>query len=324
MTAGEINHIALVLLGFFAAVALVLLAAPYLSRTGRQQRRALAARLKEIRDERQARTVLRVEARGTDLPERLMALLGPRTSEVLVRLHQRADAVDGAADTLLRCAGLALAGVIVGCLLHGLSIGVLLGLLAGALPLLQLTLRGRRRHLRFNQQFGQVLEFLARSMRSGLDLPGAMRMACEEFPDPVASEFRRAVDEISYGMPVEAAIDHIDQRVDCRDLAYLSACVSIQRETGGGLAQSLETLARAIRERRLFEGKVRALSAQGRLSAGILCILPLLVLAVMMLINSAYVSVLVETPAGNRLLAGALGLTLAGMAWVAVLVRVRI
>jgi tight adherence protein B len=265
-----------------------------------------------------------VETRVIELPEQVGRLVGHRMSAALAHLHLRADTPDAPLDTLLRCAGLGLVGAVIGTLLLGPAPGVLVALLLGSLPLTRLAVMARGRQTRFAQQFGQALEFLARSMRSGLDLPGAMRAACEEFPDPVATEFRRAVDEINYGMPVEPAIERIDQRVNCRDLGYLSACVSIQRETGGGLAQSLNTLARAIRERRIFDGKVRSLSAQGRLSAAILCILPLAVLAVMMATNRSYVGVLLDTSAGNQVLGGALLLTALGVGWVTVLVRVRI
>jgi len=320
----DFNRIALVLLAFFGTSTAAMVVAPWFSRAARQQRRALTVRLQEIREDRQPRSVLRAETRTIEVPERVERLLGGRLSAVLTRLHLRADVADAPAATLLRCIGLGATGLVAVTLLIGPAVGLVVALLVGSLPLVRLGLMARQRQARFARQFGQALEFLARSMRSGLDLPGAMRVACEEFPDPIATEFRRAVDEINYGMPVEAAIERIDERVDCRDLGYLSACVSIQRETGGGLAQSLNTLANAIRERRIFEGKVHGLSAQGRLSAWVLCILPLAVLALMMVTNPSYVGVLLDTTTGNKVLAGTLLMTAAGVVWVAMLVRVRI
>ncbi len=324
MSAVDLQRVALVLLAFFGVATLVLLSGPYLTQSSRERLRAMRTRLAQIRDERSEVSLLRLESRESGLQGPWQALLGVRLAAWIVALHQRAGESAPPERLLWRSGLLALAGAGTGWWASGGIAMLGLGIVGGALPALLMVLAARRRRQRFAVQFGQVLEFLARSMRSGLDLPGSMRSVCEEFTDPVAGEFRRAVDEINYGVPVDVALLRIRERVSCSDIGYLSASVAIQRETGGSLAQSLETLARTIRERHVFHAKVRTLSAQGKLSATILCLLPIVVLAVMSVTNQSYIGVLFDTPAGNQVLAAASALIVIGVLWVSTVIRLRV
>ncbi len=324
MSAVDLQRIALVLLAFFGVATLVLLSGPYLTRGGREQLRAMRTRLEQIRDERSQVRLLRLESRETGLQGPWQALLGARVAAWIVNLHLRAGESAQPDRLIWRSLAFALVSALVGWWVAGTAAALGLGIVGGSLPAVLMVLTARRRSQRFATQFGQVLEFLARSMRSGLDLPGSMRSVCEEFTDPVATEFRRAVDEVNYGVPVDAALLRIRDRVGCSDIGYLAASVAIQRETGGGLAQSLETLARTIRERHVFQAKVRSLSAQGKLSATILCLLPIVVLAVMSVTNRSYIGVLFDTPAGNQVLATASALILIGVLWVSTAIRLRV
>ena len=324
MSPADVQRVALVLLAFFGVATLVLLSGPYLTRSSRDQLRAMRTRLEQIRDERSQVRLLRLESRDTGLQGPWQALLGARVAAWIVNLHLRAGESAPPDRLMWRSLAFAVAGAAVGWSAAGIAGAAGLGVVGAALPTVLMVLTARRRSQRFAAQFGQVLEFLARSMRSGLDLPGAMRSVCEEFTDPVAGEFRRAVDEVNYGVPVDAALLRIRDRVSCGDIGYLSASVAIQRETGGGLAQSLETLARTIRERHVFRAKVRTLAAQGKLSATILCLLPIVVLAVMSVTNRSYIGVLFDTPAGNRVLAAAAALISIGVLWVSTAIRLRV
>jgi len=324
VSAADLQRIAWVLLAFFGVATLVLLSGPYLTRSSREQLRAMRTRLEQIREERSEVRLLRLESREMGLQGAWQTLLGARLAAWLVTLHLRAGESTQPDRLLWRSLGFALLSASAGWWVAGAAGALGFGILGGSLPTLLMVITARRRSRRFAAQFGQVLEFLARSMRSGLDLPGSMRSVCEEFTDPVAGEFRRAVDEINYGVPVDLALLRIRDRVSCSDIGYLAASVAIQRETGGGLAQSLETLARTIRERHVFEAKVRTLSAQGKLSATILCLLPIVVLAVMSVTNQSYIGVLFDTPAGNQVLAAASALIVIGVLWVSTVIRLRV
>ena len=324
MSAADVQRIALVLLAFFGVATLVLLSGPYLTRSSREQLRSMRTRLDQIREERIEVRRLRLESRETGLQGPWQTLLGAQLAAWVVSLHLRAGESTPPDRLIWRSLAFALVSALVGWWVAGTAAALGLGIVGGSLPAVLMVLTARRRSQRFATQFGQALEFLARSMRSGLDLPGSMRSVCEEFTDPVATEFRCAVDEVNYGVPVDAALLRIRDRVSCSDIGYLAASLAIQRETGGGLAQSLETLARTIRERYVFQAKVRTLSAQGKLSATILCLLPIVVLGVMSVTNRSYIGVLFDTPAGNQVLAAASALILIGVMWVSTAIRLRV
>jgi tight adherence protein B len=103
-----------------------------------------------------------------------------------------------------------------------------------------------------------------------------MKLAATEFGDPLGPEFEATLDEINFGQSVPDALKFLARRVDCDDLKFFIVSVILQRETGGNLAEIIDNLAHLIRERFKFRGKVRVLSAEGRLSAVVLMILPIL------------------------------------------------
>jgi len=102
-------------------------------------------------------------------------------------------------------------------------------------------------------------------------------MAAEEFDDPLGTEFSEMIDEVNFGVSLPDALKNLTKRVECEEIKYFAMGVILQRETGGNLAELIQTLANLIREKFKFEGKVRVLSAEGKLSAIILTALPFLV-----------------------------------------------
>ncbi|MEF2231450.1 MAG: type II secretion system F family protein [Pseudodesulfovibrio sp.] len=177
---------------------------------------------------------------------------------------------------------------------------------AACLPFVWLNRKKRARMNAFHRQLPEVLDLMSRALKSGHTFGGSMRMVAEEFDEPVGGEFRKTLDEINYGMDVDRALNNLLDRVDVADLKFFAVSVNIQRETGGNLAEIVENIARLVRERFVLFGKVRVLSAEGRLSAWMLSALPFVVTAILYLINPGYMSLMWTTELGQQMSYGAI------------------
>ncbi|MBI5278027.1 MAG: type II secretion system F family protein [Burkholderiales bacterium] len=186
-------------------------------------------------------------------------------------------------------------------------------------------LRHRSRRMRqIESQLPDALDLMARAMQAGHAFSSALNLVGAEGPQPVAGEFRTTFDEINYGIPFDRALEHLAHRVASRDLRFFAVAVVIQRETGGNLAEILTSIATLIRERQKLHGSVRVLSAEGRLSAWILSLLPFVLAGVIALINTEFIAILWRDPAGVRLSAFAVALMSVGIWWMWRLVKFRI
>ena len=143
---------------------------------------------------------------------------------------------------------------------------------------------------------------MSRSLRAGHAFSVGMKMVGDEFPDPIGPEFNRAVEEVSFGIEVAEALKNLSTRIDCVDLRFFVTTLIVQRETGGNLAEILESISRLIRQRFELMGKVSALSAEGRLSAMVLVLLPFGIGALLYYLNPAYMTLLVTDPMGKDML----------------------
>lgn len=325
MTPETLRHYAMLGGVFLTVLTLVLLLGSSAGAERRSRPRAVAARLREITDSvRRPESIVLDRDTGPQLPDAVRRVLGATLTQKLALLLVRSGSQASPLLVLVGIAGLFVAAALMAWLLDMPALAVPAGLVAGLVPIAVLQGRAVERSRRFSTQYAEALDFLARSMRTGHDLTASMRMVSEEFPDPLGGEFRKAVEESGFGMPLEESFSAMAERVSCYDIGYLIACVAIQRETGGSLANAIATLAKTIRDRFVFDGKVKVLSAQGRLSAIILCLLPLLVLGFMFLSNRKYVSVFWTTDAGKQMFVMAGGLLIAGSIWVMRTVRVKV
>ncbi|MDD3311548.1 type II secretion system F family protein [Pseudodesulfovibrio sp.] len=219
----------------------------------------------------------------------------------------RQAAAKGTAGTFLLLSGvLGMAGFYGGLAFSGRWwVGALLAGVAGYLPFVWLNQKKRARMDAFHRQLPEVLDLMSRALKAGHTFGGAMRMVAEEFDDPVGGEFRKTLDEINYGLDVDRALNNLLTRVDVTDLKFFAVSVNIQRETGGNLAEIVENIARLVRERFVLFGKVRVLSAEGRLSAWLLSALPFVVTLILYLINPGYMSRMWTTELGQQMSYGA-------------------
>lgn len=223
------------------------------------------------------------------------------------------------------CAALALIVLVGGLLAHLALAGALAAAAACVLlPVLYVRRRRARRLLHFEHQLPEVCDMLARALRSGHAFSGAIDLVGTEFAEPAGGEFRITFDEINYGVSLNDALTGLASRVPVRDLRYLVIAVLIQRETGGNLAELLDGIASLMRERFKLFDKVRVLSAEGRLSAWVLGLLPVGTAALISVVNPAFLEVLWKDPVGIRLLDMAVLSMLFGAIWIRRVVRIRV
>lgn len=179
-------------------------------------------------------------------------------------------------------------------------------ILLATVPFFYLTRRRKKRMEKFERQLPEALELISRALKAGHAFTGGLRMVAEEFGDPVGAEFGKTLDEINFGMAVPEALTNLTQRVDCEDLRFFAVAVIVQRETGGNLSEILEGLSRLIRERFKFQGRVRILSAEGRMSAMVLIAMPFAFIGIVSILNPDYINVLFTDPIGTVLIVASL------------------
>lgn len=217
-------------------------------------------------------------------------------------------------------AGAVLLGLLGGLL--GAVLGAALGWLAAGL---YRRLRESRRRQAFADQLPDALQLVVGSLRSGFSLAQAIDAVVQDSPPgPLAVELGRAVAEVRLGSDLDDALERAARRIDNDDLAWAVMAVRIQRETGGNLAEILETTVETLRERDRLRRHVHALSAEGRLSAYILTALPFVMAGWMLLVRRDYLSALWTTSVGLVMLVGAAVLMVIGTIWMARWVKVEV
>jgi tight adherence protein B len=198
------------------------------------------------------------------------------------------------------------------------------GLAWGILPLLY-ALRARASRLRkFEEQFPESLEFLGRSMRAGHAFSVSLEMIHTEFQEPLAGEFRRAFDEQNLGMPLDTALERMAARVPSMDVHFFVSAVLLQKRTGGNLAEVLDKLAYLIRERFKLRGRIRAVSAHGKMTGSVLSAIPAAVGGIMCYVNPEFATFFVNDQTGQWMLGGAIALQLLGYGVIKKIVSIEV
>ena len=177
---------------------------------------------------------------------------------------------------------------------------------------------------KIEQQLPDALDLMGRSMRAGHAFPTALKLVGEEMSDPLADEFRTVFDEVNFGVSMSDALMNLAARVPSTDLRYFVIAVLIQRETGGNLTELLGSISAIIRDRLKLLGQVRVLSAEGRMSAWVLGLLPFGSAALMNIVNPEFMSVLYTDPAGQKMVGIALSLLVVGIFFIRKVIRIRV
>ena len=185
-------------------------------------------------------------------------------------------------------------------------------LVGGAIPLLLVLRKRKARMHRFEELFPDSLEFVSRSMRAGHAFSVSLEMIHREFQEPLAGEFRRTFEEHNLGLPLDVALQKLAKRVPLLDVHFFVSAVLLQKRTGGNLAEILDKLAYVIRERFKLRGRIRAISAHGRMTGIALSCIPAGVAVLMFYTNPDYVRFFFLDDVGNIMLGCALALQIIG------------
>ena len=250
---------------------------------------------------------------------------GGTEEKLAVRLDLAAIGWDPA-EWVLAGAGASLVLAIAATVLFGnVLIALVLGALAGWLGMKAgLNFLIRRRQSKFADQLPDMLQFVAGSLRSGFSLGQALDAAVREDTQPVAGEFSRALAESRIGVDLEDALDQVADRMESADLRWTVIAIRIQRETGGNLAEVLGNTVETMRERAMLKRHVRALSAEGRLSAYILVSLPIFIGGWIFLTRRSYLRPMYTSTVGVIMLIIAAMLVGGGALWMRKLVKVEV
>ncbi len=191
-------------------------------------------------------------------------------------------------------------------------VALVTALMAAGIPAFYVWTKRRARLKKFEELFPDTLEFVARSMRAGHAFSVSLEMIHREFQEPVASEFRRTFEEHNLGLPIEIALQKLANRVPSLDVHFFVSAVLLQKRTGGNLAEILDKLAYVIRERFKLRGRIRAVSAHGKMTATALSAIPAVVAVLMFYTNPDYVKFFFTDDVGQIMMASAIGLQLIG------------
>jgi tight adherence protein B len=204
---------------------------------------------------------------------------------------------------LLRMGAAGLVGMMLMYFAAGLA-GAAIGIGFAYAPLWLLNRQAATRATTLVSQLPDALELMSRSLQAGLGLNDAFRLVAEEMPMPISGEFGRVFEEVRFGRDYrEAFLKMLDRNPSVFDLRLMVSSVLLQRETGGNLIEILENIAETIRGRFVFHAKVRAMTAEARISATILGGLPLVVILILRVSSPDYLLPLVNDPIGNLIVA---------------------
>jgi tight adherence protein B len=225
------------------------------------------------------------------------------------------------ADFLLMMGAGALAGGVLGFLLAGLFFAILMIAVVPAGMLAYLSMRTSRRKSKFDEQLPDTLQMLTGSMRAGHSLLRAVDASARETDAPMSEELSRIVNETRIGRDLGESMLDVSARTGSEDFAWISQAIEIHREVGGDLAEVLDHVGETIRDRNQIRRQVKALSAEGKMSAGVLMGLPVVLFFALILINAQYAHTFTSTVPGFLMLGAAAVMLTAGGFWLSRLIK---
>jgi tight adherence protein B len=198
------------------------------------------------------------------------------------------------------------------------------GLIAASLPFVHVWWKRKKRFAAFLEHLPDALDLMSRALTAGHAFSESLQMVSSEMPEPIAGEFRKTYEEQNLGLSLKLALENLTQRIPLLDLRMCVTAVLIQRETGGNLAELLEKVAYTIRERFRIMGDLKTLTTSSRMSAWLLCGLPIFVAIAVTVLNPEYMSVLWKDPRGHWLIATAMFMQVTGMLIVRKILNIKI
>src|SRR6185295_9617050 len=220
-----------------------------------------------------------------------------------------------------------LAGILAALAVSMISVSLLLIVVGGigvaAVPFVHVWWTRSKRFDHFLENLPDALELMSRALSAGHGFAEALHMVSTEMPEPIATEFRKTYEEQNLGLSLKLALENLSERVPLLDLRLCVTAILIQRETGGNLAEILEKVSVTIRERFRILEDLNTLTTSSRMSAWILCGLPMFVALAVTIMNPDYMSVLWTDPRGHNLLYAAGGMQLTGMLIIRKILKIK-
>ncbi|WP_343562737.1 type II secretion system F family protein [Kiloniella sp. b19] len=204
-------------------------------------------------------------------------------------------------------------------------IAVMTGFAGGLfIPHVVVTYLINKRKTKFLQNFPEALDIMVRGLKAGLPVTESIAAVGREAAEPVGSLFRSVADQIKVGDSLEEAITAVSRDIEANELKFFAITLSVQRETGGNLAETLENLSEILRKRRQMQLKIKAVSSEARASAMILGSLPFVMFCLIYLVSNEYIMGMLNDPRGHVLIAAGLTSMTLGIAVMAKMVRFEI
>jgi tight adherence protein B len=214
-------------------------------------------------------------------------------------------------------------GGVVG-LLGGVVVAIVLAVVLAVAPWMALDGVAKQRTKKFTSQLPDMLQLLATTLRSGFSILQGLDTVSRQLPEPIGEEMRQVVTEARLGRPVVEALDDVAKRVRSDDFDWVVQAIAIQREVGGNLAELLDIVADTMQERERVRREVRTLTAEGRIGAVIITILPVLIGVFVWVTNRSYLQPLFHNTAGEIAFYGSIGLAVVGIVWLRRIIEIEI
>lgn len=193
-----------------------------------------------------------------------------------------------------------------------------------AAPYVTLTIERRRRFEKLEEQLPDAIDVMKRALRAGHPFNSALKLVAEDMDAPISREFSLAFSDVNFGNDLRRALLGLATRVPSTNVMALVTAVLVQKETGGNLAEIFDGLSKVIRGRFRFQRKVRTLSAEGRLSAWILGLVPIVLFAVIWVTTPSYLPPLLYNPIGQKLIAFGVVSMILGVLWMRKIIRIDV
>ena len=213
--------------------------------------------------------------------------LGERIARDLARADLKFKPGEYIASYVISVLGCALIAFLLG---GRVAFSALIGaVIGGFLPRYYVKRQQSKRLVHFNDQLPDMLNLMVNGLRAGYSTLQAMEAVSKELPAPICDEFRRVVQEMQLGIPMERALENLLRRIPSGDLDFLVTAINVQREVGGNLAEIMDVISYTIRERIRIKGEIRVMTSQAMYSGRILALMPIALMLVLWFLNRSYI-----------------------------------
>jgi tight adherence protein B len=205
-----------------------------------------------------------------------------------------------------------------------LVVALAAGIIGFALPFLKLWNARAARMAKFEEQLPDAIDSMKRALMAGHPFAASIKLIAEDMDEPISLEFEQTFADINYGNDLRRAMLGLLQRVPSMTVMALVTSVLVQKETGGNLAEILEQIGKVVRGRFRFQRRVTTLSAEGRMSAWILALIPFGLFALLSISSPDYLPALLDHPTGQKMIVGGAGMGILGIFWIRRIIRVDV